>query len=211
MYIASRTLYGLASDESAPAIFKKTDSRGVPYPALAVCTLFACLAFLNVADDSKEVFSYFVNLTTIFGILSWISLLVTHIYFIKARRAQGIDEKTLPYKAPLGLWGTYVALFMCCLVAVTKNFDVFVKTDGIQFHYENFITGYLGIPLYLALLFGHMAVTKSRPIKAHEADFYSGKEILDAEEADFVAMKEKEAAQAVGMKRFYNRYISWLF
>ncbi|KAL2209654.1 dicarboxylic amino acid permease [Sarocladium strictum] len=211
LYIASRTLYGLASDESAPAIFKKTDSRGVPYPALAVCTVFALLAFLNVSDDSREVFIHFVNLTTIFGILTWISLLVTHIYFIKARKAQGIPEDTLPYKAPLGLWGTYIALFFCCLIALTKNFDVFIKTEGIAFHYESFITGYLGIPLYIILLFGHMAYTKSRPIKAHEADFFSGKEILDAEEAEFLEMQAIERAKSVGAKKFYNRYVAWLF
>lgn len=67
LYIASRTLYGLASDRAAPAIFKRTDKRGVPYPALFLCTAIACLAFMNVSDDSKKVFGYFVNLTTIFG------------------------------------------------------------------------------------------------------------------------------------------------
>ncbi|KAH8169386.1 amino acid permease domain-containing protein [Sarocladium implicatum] len=211
LYIASRTLYGLASDEAAPAIFKKTDRRGVPYPALAVCTVFALLAFLNVSDDSREVFIHFVNLTTIFGILTWISLLVTHIYFIKARRAQNIAEDSLPYKAPLGIWGTYIALFFCCLIALTKNFDVFIKTEGISFHYESFITGYLGIPLYIILLFGHMIYTKSRGVKAHEADFYSGKEILDAEEEEFLEMQALERAKSKGMKKFYNRYIAWLF
>lgn len=211
LYIASRTLYGLASDEAAPAIFKKTDSRGVPYPSLALCTCFALLAFLNCSDDSRKVFIHFVNLTTIFGILTWISLLVTHIYFVKARRAQNIAEESLPYKAPLGLWGTYIALFFCCLIALTKNFDVFVKTDGVSFHYESFITGYLGIPLYLALLFGHMMWTKSRGIKAHEADFYSGKEILDAEEEEFLEMQAIERAKSTGMKKFYNRYVAWLF
>lgn len=117
----------------------------------------------------------------------------------------------MPYKAPLGLWGTYIALFFCCLIALTKNFDVFIKTDGIAFHYESFITGYLGIPLYLILLFGHMAYTKSRPIKAHEADFYSGKEILDAEEAEFLEMQAIEREKSVGAKKFYNRYVAWLF
>jgi yeast amino acid transporter len=211
LYIASRTLYGLASDESAPAIFKRTDSRGVPYPALAVCTVFALLAFLNVADDSREVFIHFVNLTTIFGALTWISILVAHIYFIKARKAQGIPESELPYKSPVGAWGSYIALFFTCLIALTKSFDVFIHTSTTDFNYESFITGYLGIPLYLILLFGHMIWTKSRGVKAHEADFYSGKEILDAEEAEFLEYQAVERAKSQGMKKFYNRYIAWLF
>ena len=92
LYIASRTLYGLASEGNAPAIFKKTDGRGVPIYALGLSALFGLLAFMNVADDSKKVFGYFFNLVTIFGLLTWISILVTHIYFIKARRAQNVPK-----------------------------------------------------------------------------------------------------------------------
>jgi amino acid transporter len=55
LYIASRTLYGLASDEAAPAIFKRTNKRGVPYPALAVSAAISCLAFMNVSTSSTVV------------------------------------------------------------------------------------------------------------------------------------------------------------
>ncbi|KHN96578.1 dicarboxylic amino acid permease [Metarhizium album ARSEF 1941] len=211
LYIASRTLYGLASDRSAPAIFRRTDSRGVPVPALAVGTAFACLAFMVVSDDSKKVFGYFVNLTTIFGLLSWISLLVTYIYFLKARRAQNIPDNAMPYVAPQGLVGTYVALFFCILILLTKNFDVFIHHDGVSFDYQNFITGYLGIPLYLILLFGHMIVTKSRAVAPHEADFYAGKDIVDQEENDFLDLQKEKIAASTGWSKFYNRYVSWLF
>ena len=210
LYIASRTLYGLASDRSAPAIFKRTDSRGVPYPSLILCTAIACLAFMNVADDSKKIFKHFVNLTTIFGILTWISILVTHIYFVKARRVQEIPDNIMPYRAPLGIWGSYVALFFCCLIALTKNYAVFVKTPKF-FDYATFITGYLGIPLYLMLIFGHMFITKSRPVKAHEADFYTGKEIIDREEEAFVEHEKQRVANSTGWEKFYDRYIAFLF
>lgn len=78
LYIGTRTLYGLAIDGKAPRIFAKTDKRGVPIFALALCSIFCCIAFLNVADDSRTVFLYFVNLVTIFGLLTWISILVAH-------------------------------------------------------------------------------------------------------------------------------------
>lgn len=210
LYIASRTLYGLASDGSAPAIFKKTDRRGVPWPSLILCTLFTFLAFMNVTDDSRGVFKHFVNLTTIFGILTWISILVAHIYFVKARKAQDIPESVLPYKAPLGIWGSYVALFFCCLIALTKNFGVFIL-NGKPFNYATFITGYLGLPLYFLLLFGHMIFTKSKGIRPHEADFYTGRDIVDREEELFLEQKAIDKANATGAEKFYNRYVSWLF
>jgi amino acid transporter len=144
LYIASRTLYGLAVEGHAPRIFRWTDKRGVPVPALALSALFCCTAFMNAADDGKTVFGYFVNLTTIFGLLSWISLLVSHIWFVRARNAQGITKDQMAYTAPFGLTGSYVALFFCVLIALTKNFNVFTKSKSYgSFDYKNFITAYL--------------------------------------------------------------------
>ena len=144
LYIASRTIYGLAEEGHAPKIFKWTDKRGCPVPALAISALFCCTAFMNAASASTVVFGYFVNLTTIFGLLSWISLLVSHIYFVRARRAQGITDDQLAYTAPFGLWGSYIALFFCVLIALTKNFNVFTRSSSYgDFDYKNFVTGYL--------------------------------------------------------------------
>ncbi|KAL5092745.1 hypothetical protein Trisim1_000482 [Trichoderma cf. simile WF8] len=211
LYIASRTLYGLASDDAAPAIFKRTNKRGVPYPALFLCAAIACLAFMNASTASTVVFGYFVNLVTIFGILTWISILVTYLFFLRARRAQNIPDSAMPYVAPQGYWGTVVVLFFTILIALTKNFDVFIHTPARKFDYKNFITGYLGIPLYIIMLFGHMLITKSKGVKPHEADFYAGKEIIDAQEQEYLEVQEAKRANSQGMHKFYDRYISWLF
>jgi amino acid transporter len=211
LYIASRTLYGLASDDSAPAIFKRTDSRGVPYPALIFATAFACLAFMNVSDDSKKVFGYFVNLTTVFGILAWISILVTHLHFVKARNAQNLPNSAIPFAAPQGYWGSMIALFFCCLICLTKNFTVFVHNGSTKFEYKEFITGYIGIPVYFALLFGHMLVTKSRGIAPHEVDFYTGKSLIDREEQEYLENLKLDRAQSRGARKFYHKYVAWLF
>uniref|UniRef100_L2FYU1 Dicarboxylic amino acid permease n=1 Tax=Colletotrichum fructicola (strain Nara gc5) TaxID=1213859 RepID=L2FYU1_COLFN len=190
LYIASRTLYGLASEGSAPAIFKRTDKRGVP------------------------IFGYFVNLTTIFGLLTWISILVTHIWWMKARKAQNIPNEIMPYVAPLGIWGSYAALAMCCIVALTKNYDVFTGGDFGKEKYKTFITGYLGIPLYLILIFGHKFYYKTRGVKPHEADFYTGKDIIDREEEEFLARQAAEQEARGGKESrggwFYRVFVSWL-
>ncbi|KAG6818155.1 hypothetical protein H0H87_000060 [Tephrocybe sp. NHM501043] len=55
LYIGSRTLYGLAVEGKAPAIFKRVNRMGVPYPSLIVCTMFCCLVFLNVSSSSAKV------------------------------------------------------------------------------------------------------------------------------------------------------------
>ena len=70
---------------------------------------------------------------------------------------------------------------------------------------------YLGIPLYLILLFGYKFWTKCKGIKPHEADFYTGKDIIDREEEEFLAAK---AAKQTGKNRkgwFYKTFVGWLF
>ncbi|OAQ95022.1 dicarboxylic amino acid permease [Purpureocillium lilacinum] len=155
LYVAVRTLYGLAKENKAPAIFARTDNRGVPLYALAASSIFGCLGFMTARSAGKVVFTYLVNVVTIFGLLTWISLLVAHIGFVRARRAQGVANSQMHYVAPAGIIGSYAALVVCVLIALFKNFDVFVPSvNGGQFNYKGFITGYLGIPLYLVLIFG---------------------------------------------------------
>ena len=178
---------------------------------------------MNVSDDSKIVFGYFYNLVTIFGLLTWISILVTHIYFVKARRAQNVPNTSLAYTAPLGVAGSYGALALCIIVALTKNFTVFVhspKTYG-NFDYKNFITGYLGIPLYLLMIAGYKLYKRNPGVKAENADLWTGKAEIDREEEEFLAEKarRKEELQSGKGKRgmmgrggwVYRRFVSWLF
>ncbi|KAL4785503.1 amino acid permease/ SLC12A domain-containing protein [Aspergillus varians] len=212
LYIATRTIYGLAKEGKAPKVLAKTDRRGVPYVALGVCALVACIAYMNVSSSSKTVFGYFVDLVTIFGLLSWISLLVTHICFVKAREAQQVPKSELAYTAPFGVWGSYFALFWCIVVSFTKSFDVFT---GDTFKYKTFITSYLGIPLYLILIFGYKFTTKCKRVLPHEADLWTDKDAIDREEAAFLVQQEaKRAAQGSAKGKagwFYRTFVSWLF
>jgi len=163
---------------------------------------------MNVSNESKVVFGYFVNLVTIFGILTWISILVSHIYFVRARKAQGVADEELAYTAPFGIWGSYGALFMCILIAIFKNFSVFTHSKSYgKFDYKNFITGYLGIPLYLIMIFGYKFWFKTEGIRPRFADLYGGKQKIDDEEEEFLALKK------AGMEEnwVYRHFIGWLF
>lgn len=190
LYIASRTLYGLAVEGNAPGIFSRTDRRGVPIYALGMSACFCLLAFLNVDSASQTVFKYFVNLVTIFGILTWISILVSHIYFVRARKAQGITNDQLAFVAPGGIWGSYISLVFCCLIAIFKGYDYFIpKPSYGKWDYKNFITAYIGIPLYLCMIFGYKFFMKSKGAKPETADLFSGKAEIDAEEAEYLAQR----------------------
>ncbi|KAK4542481.1 hypothetical protein LTR36_006733 [Oleoguttula mirabilis] len=212
LYVASRTIHGLALKRQAPSFLAITDKRGVPYYSLGLSALICCIAFMNVSTSSKVVFAYFVNLVSIFGLLTWISILVSHIYFVRARRAQGIPDHAMPYKSPFGLWGSVIALFFCCLIALTKNFSVFThsKTYG-SFDYKNFITGYLGIPLYLIMICGYKVIMRTHGVKPHEADLFSGKDVIDADEQEWLVRDAETKASGKAGSWLYRYTLGLLF
>lgn len=210
LYIATRTLYGLSINGKAPKIFSVTNKMGVPYIALAFSSIFCALAYLNCASSSAKIFNYFVNVVSILGLLTWISILVTHIFFMKALSAQGIDRnKDLVYKAPFQPYGSYIALAFCFLIAIFKNFTAFV----FSFDKTNFITGYIGIPVYLILIFGYKIIMKTKRIKPHEADLHSFKDIIDREEELFLAEQARQRAENPPSKlgKIYENSIGLLF
>ena len=214
LYVATRVLFSLAREGNSHRIFAQTDSRGVPIYALGLSSLIACISFLNVSNDSRVVFGYFVSLVTLFGLLTWISILVSHICFVRARRAQGVGKDEMAYTAPLALYGTYFALVFCILIAVFSNYGVFVhvkKRANPNFDYKTFITGYLGIPLYLIMIFGYKMVMRSKRRNASEVDLYSGKTEIDREEEEFVAAKKARKETLPAGHWFYRRFVAWLF
>jgi amino acid transporter len=54
LYIASRTIYGLAEQGHAPRILAYTDKRGVPVAALALSSCFCLLALMNVSNPGVQ-------------------------------------------------------------------------------------------------------------------------------------------------------------
>lgn len=66
------------------------------------------------------------------------------------------------------------------------------------------------------MIFGYKAWAKfkglpeeGRGVKPTEADFYSGKEQIDAEEREYLAERAAKGSKNQGGK-FYRRWVSWL-
>ncbi|CAB4254172.1 similar to Saccharomyces cerevisiae YPL265W DIP5 Dicarboxylic amino acid permease, mediates high-affinity and high-capacity transport of L- glutamate and L-aspartate [Maudiozyma barnettii] len=212
LYVASRSLYSLAIDNKAPKFLAITNRWGIPYYSLGVSVLFCLLAFMSVSSGSAKVFNYFVNVVSIFGVLSWICILITYICFDRAVRAQGVDKSTFAYVAPFQPYGAWFALFFCCLLALIKNFTVFL---GHEFDYKTFITGYIGLPVFFISFFGYKFYYKTKFVKPEEADLYTYKAAIDQEEEDG---KIQDAEKAERIKQngknwewFYDKYLGKVF
>ncbi|GEQ67249.1 hypothetical protein JCM33374_g913 [Metschnikowia sp. JCM 33374] len=214
LYIASRTVYGLAVAGYAPKFFAKTNKMGVPYYGIALGSLFCCLAFMTVSSSSAEIFTYFVNVVSLTGLITWACILVLHMRFMKALKVQGYSRKDLCYRSPLQPYGTYIAFVICCIIILIKNYTVFL---GHNFPYKTFITGYIILPVFFIAFISYKLIKKTKFRKAEEIDLVTFRDVIDAEEEKFQQQDEEEKAirDAEGnpktLKWFYEKCFGWIF
>lgn len=215
LYICSRTIYGLAIAGYAPKFFAKTNRMGVPYYGIALGFAFCCLGFMTVDSSSSEIFTYFVNVVSLTGLITWACILVLHMRFMKALKAQGFDrKKDLNFRSPLQPYGTYVAFCITCFIILIKNYTVFL---GHDFPYKTFITGYIILPVFVIALVGYKLIKKTRFLRATEIDLNLYRDVIEAEEEKFQQQDEEERAirDAQGnpkdLKWFYEKCFGWIF
>lgn len=153
VYTSSRCLHGLALQGNAPRVFARTNSWGVPVPAIGVAVLFALLAFMSAgAGRAGEVFGWFANMTSVCGLLVWAGILTVYLRFFYGARAQGLDRREFAYRAPLQPYLSFYALGMILIVLIFSKYTVFLKG---HWNTADFITSYLVSPHVLVLRTTH--------------------------------------------------------
>ncbi|KAJ5177176.1 Amino acid/polyamine transporter I [Penicillium canariense] len=175
LYLATKALSDLSIKRRAPAFLSRVNSKGVPLYALAISACVSSLAYLNVSQDSGMVFGYLLDIVTMLGLLTWISILITHICFVRARNAQGISDDMLVFKARFGLPGTWLGLALCLFISSTMIFNSLPINNNqlMGFDFKKFAASYVGVPIYIILYVGYKIILKSKRIRPEDADFWS--------------------------------------
>jgi amino acid transporter len=181
LFAGSRTLFSLAKEGEAPAIFKYCNRWGVPVYSVLATSAVALLAFLNVSSSSANVFTWFTNLSTVSGFLAWLCVLTAYLRFRKALQHFGVDD-TRPFKTPFQPYASYITFFIVGLLTITNGFTVFV---GGSFSGGNFVAAYVTLPIFAVLYFGHKAWTKNWKFvyPVEEVDIFSGLDEVERVEA----------------------------
>ncbi|KAI0305792.1 general amino acid permease 1 [Multifurca ochricompacta] len=177
LFCSSRVLYGLSVRGQAPSFFSYCTKGGLPIVAVLTCCSFSLLSFMNVSSNAAKVFNWFVNLSTSAGFFSWWAINLTYIRFWRGHKVQGRDLKELAYNNPLqpglAIWGVFWT-------------SVFILVDGYQVFFkwntQDFLTGYINIPIFFALWIGWTIYMRQPFWRAHEMDFVTG--IPTIEETD---------------------------
>lgn len=178
LYTGSRYLFALAQTKQAPRFLLKCSKRGVPYWCVGITASFSLLTYLSVSNGANNVFTWFENLVSLAQLLTWVSILIAYIQFRKALIAQGVDRNTLVFKSRFQPYSAYIGLAYFMIIIIFNGFSVFINGN---WSVDDFITDYIGIPIYLALFLGWKLFKRTSFVKPSQADLWTGKAALDAE------------------------------
>uniref|UniRef100_L2FS12 Amino acid permease n=1 Tax=Colletotrichum fructicola (strain Nara gc5) TaxID=1213859 RepID=L2FS12_COLFN len=91
-YCATRSLYSLAMDGRAPAVFRKTTKNGVPIWCFAFTMIFPMLSFLQCGSGSAKVLNWLLALITGGGVINYLVMSITFLNFHRACKVQNFDR-----------------------------------------------------------------------------------------------------------------------
>ncbi|RSL98273.1 hypothetical protein CEP52_010441 [Fusarium oligoseptatum] len=171
IFIASRTLFGLSCDGHAPR-----------------CIL-SPLVYLTITNNTSEVFNWFVNITTVAGLIGWAIIQVTYLRFYAGLKAQGYSREDLPYKSPLQPYVSWATLIMVCLV-------IFVRR--VIFTAEGFITCYVNIAIFAVLYLIFKIRLRSKVLKPSEIDLQRQFFLIHEEKQN--ASEPSQSSEGVGAR-----------
>ncbi|KAI0475083.1 amino acid permease/ SLC12A domain-containing protein [Xylariaceae sp. FL0804] len=183
-YCAMRSLYGLAKDGQAPAIFKKTMKNGIPIYAFALTMVFPFLSFLQVSNNTAVVVTWLSLLTQGAQMINYIVMSLTFIFFYNACKAQGLDRRTLPYYGYFQPYCGYIGLAWMVIIEATFGYTVFYPS---MWNVGNFFAYYTMALIAFCTFFGWKLFRRTRFVRPAEADLVWEKPLVDAYEASFVS------------------------
>ncbi|KAH9849824.1 amino acid permease [Lenzites betulinus] len=181
LYTSSRALYGLALVGNAPKIFKKVTKNGLPIVSLLTCAAFSTLAYMGITAGSGKVFNWFVNMTSIAGLMTWFGITVTYVRFYKGMQLQGISRKSLPYAHVLQPYAAWYAMFMCLLICFFSGWAVFLRGKWAT---DTFVTNYIPLALFPILYVGAKLYFRTPMVRPEDMDFVTGLKEIEEDSYD---------------------------
>ncbi|KAH8800432.1 amino-acid permease inda1 [Xylogone sp. PMI_703] len=150
-YGSTRTLQALAANGMGPKLFAYVDKKGRPIPVVILQLLFGCLAFINLAKNGGDVFTWLLSLSGLSILFVYGSIALAHIRFRMAWAANGHSVDELPFKATFGVWGSWLALLINVLCLIAQFYVALYPVGGPNLDAKTFFELYLAGPFLLGL------------------------------------------------------------
>ncbi|KIW71848.1 hypothetical protein PV04_00080 [Phialophora macrospora] len=177
-YGSTRTMQALAQGGMAPKFLAWIDKKGRPVWPVVIQMVFGLLAFINEAETGSTVFNWLLALTGLSSFFVWGSICLSHIRFRTGWKAAGRSLDDLPFRSQLGIYGSYLGLFLVVIsLAATFYVSLFpiggTPTGGAEAFFES----YIAAPIALALFAFWKLWTRDTSflVKVREMDLDTGR------------------------------------
>ncbi|CAG8953316.1 hypothetical protein HYFRA_00003524 [Hymenoscyphus fraxineus] len=206
-FASTRTVQALCAAGMGPRWGAKVDKKGRPWVILIIALTFGALAYVNVAPQGSEIFTWLLSISGLSNFFTWGSICFAHIRFRKAWALNGRTVDDLPFAAMFGTTGSWIGLSLniLCLIA---QFYVSLFPIGGQPDAKAFFENYLAAPIVIAFFVGYKCFYKQWSIGVDLS-------LIQIDEGrrdyDMVAFNEEMAAERAeqaswpAWKRFYNK------
>ena len=123
----SRTLFGLAQERHAPAVFRRVTSWGVPYAAVIACFSGFLLAYMVTNSTATVVFSWLQHLVSVGNYIAWIIICGVYLRFYYAMKQQGISRDELPWQSPFQPYTAWICFISFTILLMVNGFPTFLR------------------------------------------------------------------------------------
>ena len=132
IYGGSRTLCAMAEQGYAPKVFDYVDRAGRPlYATILVLVLGGVAYGGSNTTTGPEMFDWLLGLSGLAALFTWGSICFAHIRFRAAWKRQGHTLDEIPFKAALGVTGSWIGFGMSVLVFIAQMYvAIFPPLNG---------------------------------------------------------------------------------
>ncbi|KAI0010296.1 amino acid permease/ SLC12A domain-containing protein [Xylariaceae sp. FL0662B] len=188
---STRTMQAMAERGMAPKLLSYVDKSGRPLWCIVVQLAFGLLGYIGVAENGLTVFNWLLALSGLSYFFVWGSCCLAHIRFRLAWKAQGRQLGEIPYRPPLGIWGSAIGLFLNCVCLIATFYNALYPSPNATPSASDFFQQYLAAPLVIALyLFWKIYSGNWRMwVNLDDIDLVSGSRPQEIEEDDIAEKK----------------------
>jgi len=167
LYASSRSVFMMSQIGQAPRFFGKILKNGVPVYALAFCSAFGALAYLNCgAGGATTAFNWLANITTLGSMITWMGVAASYLRFYYAMKKQGVSRSVLPFRAPLQPYIAWAVLISFAIIAFFNGWTSFRPS----WRASDFFSSYVNIAFFVLLYAGWKIVKKTKMPSLSEID-----------------------------------------
>lgn len=205
LYVSSRTLYSMATQRKAFAVFTRCTRAGVPYVSVLFSGAFGLLSYLSVNNTSLDVFQDFANISSATAMLMWAGMCLSFLRFYYGLKLRpdiiARDDPSYPYRSPFQPFLAIYGLVGSLLIVILMGFVVFLKGFWDT---KTFFTSYGALMLFAICYVGYKFFRSSRIHRLDQLDLDSGRREMDR------IIWDEDKYYISSFKEIIKRALGWL-